>query len=83
MHLRNDSRLPQSTPIPSSPSDTRLLTFDDVAAILRTSRKAVYAMRARGQLPAVIKVGRRVLMREADLLAWLAERVVSPMESRR
>jgi len=29
------------------------------------------AMLARGQLPGVVRVGRRVLVREADLLKWL------------
>jgi len=64
--------------------DLRLLTMGELAVILRTSKKAVYAMHARGQLPPVIKIGRRILMPERDLLAWLEKRrVVSPTESRR
>ena len=50
-----------------------LLTPDEVATLLRTSRKAIYAMIERGQLPGVVRLGRRVLVREADLLEWLRQ----------
>jgi excisionase family DNA binding protein len=52
---------------------TVLLTPDEVAALLRTTRKAVYAMIERGQLPGVVRIGRRVLVLEADLLQWLRQ----------
>src|SRR5262245_58279586 len=56
-----------------------LLTTDEVADILRTSRKAVYVMAARGFLPGVVRVGRRVLIRRDELLDWLREsRAPSP-----
>jgi len=56
-----------------------LLTVDEVAAILRTSRKAIYAMVERMQLPGVIRIGRRLLVRRDDLFSWLDEgRAVSP-----
>jgi excisionase family DNA binding protein len=45
-----------------------LLTADEVAELLRTSRKAVYAMVERGQLPGVRRVGRRLLGRRADVV---------------
>ena len=48
-----------------------LLTVDDTASLLRTTRTAVYAMVARGQIPGVTRVGRRVLFRTQDLLDWL------------
>jgi excisionase family DNA binding protein len=58
-----------------------LLTVDDVASILRTTRTAVYAMAARGQLPGLTRIGRRVLIRSADLLRWLDQnRAPSPKE---
>jgi len=50
-----------------------LLTPDEVAALLRTSKKAIYAMIERAQLPGVVRLGRRVLVREADLLEWLRQ----------
>jgi excisionase family DNA binding protein len=48
-----------------------LLTADEAAALLRTTRKAIYVMAARRQLPGVTHVGRRVLVRRDDLLHWL------------
>ena len=50
-----------------------LLTPDEVAALLRTTRKAIYGMNARGQLPGAIRVSRRLLFRRRDLLRWLGE----------
>ena len=47
------------------------LTADEVAELLRTSRKAVYDMVERGLLPGVTRLGRRVLVRSDDLLHWL------------
>lgn len=61
-----------------------LLTIEEVAALLRTSRKAVYAMAQRRQLPGVLRIGRRLLVRRDDLLAWLhRSRAPSPEEDRR
>jgi excisionase family DNA binding protein len=48
-----------------------MLTVADVAELLRTSPKAVYAMVDRGFLPGVTRVGRRLLIRRDDLLQWL------------
>ena len=61
-----------------------LLTADETASLLRTSRTAIYAMTARGQLPGVTRIGRRVLYRRDDLLDWLGrKRTPSPKEERR
>ena len=60
-----------------------LLTVDEAADLLRTTRRAIYAMIARGQLPGVIRVRRRVLLRTDDLLHWLEQKCApSPEESR-
>ena len=40
-----------------------LLRPCEVAALLRTTTRAVYAKIARGQLPGIVRVGRRVLIR--------------------
>jgi excisionase family DNA binding protein len=48
-----------------------MLTVNDVAELLRTTPKAVYAMIDRGLLPGVTRVGRRLLIRRDDLLQWL------------
>ena len=51
-----------------------LLTIDEAADLLRTSRRAIYAMIARRQLPGVVRIRRRVLVRSADLLDWLHQK---------
>jgi excisionase family DNA binding protein len=58
-----------------------LLTADETAELLRTTRTAVYVMVARGQLPGVTRIGRRVLVRSDALLEWLHQkRAPSPAE---
>jgi excisionase family DNA binding protein len=51
-----------------------LLKIIEVADLLRTSNKAIYAMVERGQLPGVVRIGRRVLIREDALLDWLGQK---------
>ena len=50
-----------------------LLTVGDVADLLRTSRKSVYALIERGQLPGVVRIGRRVRVRQDALVDWLRQ----------
>ena len=58
-----------------------LLTVDEAASLLRTTRRAIYAMVERRQLPGVIRLRRRVLFRADDLLHWLDQkRAPSPKE---
>ena len=58
-----------------------LLTVDEAATLLRTTRRAIYAMIERRQLPGVIRIRRRVLFRAHDLLHWLDQkRAPSPEE---
>ena len=52
-----------------SPLD--LLTVPEVANILRTTRKAVYEMMRRQQLPGVTRIGRRCLIQREALVHWL------------
>ena len=71
-HARGRSRerlgqmMSQRTPV--------LLTTCEVAELLRTTRKAVYSMVERAQLPGVVRIGRRVLIREDALLDWLRQK---------
>ena len=59
-------------------------TVQEVGEILRTSRSAIYAMLARGQLPGVTRIRRRILIRRDALLDWLNERrAPSPQGGRR
>lgn len=58
-----------------------LVTVDEAAVLLRTTPRAIYAMVARGQLPGVTRIRRRVLLRAEDLLHWLDQkRAPSPKE---
>jgi excisionase family DNA binding protein len=72
---------------PGSPHQSRrttlpvLLTVDEAGDLLRTTRRAIYAMIERRQLPGVIRISRRVLLRADDLLDWLDQkRAPSPEE---
>jgi excisionase family DNA binding protein len=61
-----------------------LLTADEAAALLRTTRKAIYARAERGLLPGVIRDGRRLLVHRDALLSWLDQRrAASPERKRR
>lgn len=51
-----------------------LLTVQEVADLLRTTRAAIYAAVERGQLPGVIRLGRSLRFRRERLVQWLAEK---------
>ena len=70
-----DARDPTAVRLPA------LLTVDEAAEFLRTTRRAIYAMIARRQLPGIVRIRRRVLLRADDLLDWLDQkRAPSPEE---
>jgi excisionase family DNA binding protein len=58
----------------AGPNLSMLLTVDDVAKLLRTTDRAIYAMIERRQLPGIVHIGRRVLFRTDDLLHWLNQK---------
>ena len=82
-----DLRTPgeKATSAEMSPTgDAVLLSADEAARLLRTTRRAVYVMADRGALPGVTRIGRRLLVRQDDLVRWLDEsRAPSPTEERR
>ena len=57
-----------------------LLTVPETAEILRTTRKGVYAMVGRHQLPGVVRIGRRVLVRRDALVDWLDRKRTPSLE---
>ncbi len=69
---RRDLVTPQSLPA--------LLTSGEVAALLRTTRRAVYAMVEREQLPGVVRLGRRVLFRQDAMLDFLRQKSAPSLE---
>ena len=74
--MKQGNNMVQANPLPF------LLTVDETARLLRTTRKAIYAMVRRGDLPGVVRVGRRLLVRRDDLLGWLdVSRAPSPGRS--
>ena len=62
----------------------KLLTVEEVAEALRKTRKAIYAMVERGQLPGAFKLGGCLRVRQDVLLQWLEEKgAPSPERMRR
>jgi predicted DNA-binding transcriptional regulator AlpA len=55
-----------------------LLTTADLAGRWHTSEQAVYAARHRGDCPRAIRIGKRLLFRMSDVLAWEEERAETP-----
>ena len=53
------------------------LDVDEAAELLRTTRRAIYAMVERRQLPGVVRLRRRVLFRSDVLLDWLDQKCAS------
>ena len=59
----------------------RFLNVEEAAELLRTTRRAIYAMVERRQLPGVVRLRRRVLFRSDVLLDWLDQKCApSPKE---
>ena len=75
-------RSPRHAPQPSAPTSRathptalpRLLTVDEVAELLRTTRKGVYGLIRRGTLPGVVRLSRRLLVDRDRLLECLQPR---------
>ena len=80
-HATHDDRQPRREHRGQQRSLPMLLTVDEAAEVLRTTRRAIYAMVERRQLPGVMRIRRRVLLRADDLLDWLDQkRASSPKE---
>ena len=60
-----------------------LLNAEEVAQLLLVSKKAVYAMAERGQLPGVVRIGRRIRVRRTVLLNWLLQEGAPSLENQR
>lgn len=58
-----------------------LMTADEVALALRKTRKAVYTMAERGQLPGAFKMGHRLFVRQDLLASWLLAQGTAAVDS--
>ena len=55
----------------SEPASGVYLTADEAASMLRTTRKAFYALVERRLVPGVRRIGRRLLVRRSELITWI------------
>ncbi|MGE3958749.1 MAG: helix-turn-helix domain-containing protein [Vicinamibacterales bacterium] len=55
------------------------LTPGEAASLLRTTRKAIYALVERRSLPGVTRIGRRLLIRTDEVLRWLHQQGASSL----
>ncbi len=75
VHAEQDVKPVAATSVPPLPQYD---TVPEVAALLRTTPKAIYTLIERGQIGGVVRIGRRVLFRRDALLQWLSERSGTP-----
>ncbi len=57
--------------MPKHNCETKFMTVDETAALLRTTTKAIRSRIYRGTLPGVRHVGRRVLIDRRVLMRWV------------
>lgn len=53
-------------------STHRLFVPDELATLLRTSRRNIYVLYERGHIPGAVRVGRKLLFNREIIEAWLA-----------
>jgi excisionase family DNA binding protein len=59
-----------------------LLTVEEVAGLLRLSKKGIYAMVEARRIP-FVKISNRLRFLKSDVLDWLSENRVSALEEKR
>lgn len=52
----------------------RLLTLPEIAEVTRLPENTIRYLRADGQMPCLFRLGRRLVVDEADLMAWIETR---------
>lgn len=71
---KNSTRLASASKAEGTrPQTSDLLTTDEAGTFLRLSRPTLERRRLAGEVPAFVRLGRRIYYRRADLEAWLAE----------
>jgi excisionase family DNA binding protein len=61
---------------------SRLVDADGSGRPPSDDQEAIYSMVERGQLPGIVRIGRRVLVREDALLDWLRQKSTPSLEGR-
>jgi excisionase family DNA binding protein len=61
--------------------DHEWLTSDETADLIRQPLDTLYAMNVQGTAPPRYKVGRRVLYKRSEVIAWLESRRVEPAQT--
>ena len=67
----------------AGPPPGLLLTTDELAELLRVSRRAVERWAAAGRIPGRVQVGRVVRWRRIEVLEWIAAGCPAPARPRR
>jgi predicted DNA-binding transcriptional regulator AlpA len=62
---------PTAPPIPVPASEPLLLTDRQAAALCGCSRASWHRWRAAGKLPPAVRLGRKLLWRRAEIVAWV------------
>ncbi len=52
-----------------------ILTVRDLAKLLKTSEKAIYAMYQRGHIEGAFRLGRRLLFKRDIILNWIENKI--------
>ena len=62
----------QTTPQKTVATDLPMvMTVDEVASMLRLNRKTVYEMISKGQIPGVVRTGRKIRISRQAVLNWI------------
>ena len=56
----------------AAPSESAVLTVDELAALLRVNRKTVYDALSRGEIPGARRVGTTYRILRAAVIDWLS-----------
>jgi excisionase family DNA binding protein len=58
--------------------DSAVYTVPEVGRLLKTPTPSIYAALRSGELPGIVRMGRKVLVSKAALNAWLAGETTTP-----
>lgn len=61
--------------------ETEYLLVDEVAALARIPKATLYQYRYQGRGPRAYRVGRRLLYRRADVVAWIEGEPTEPRQA--